>query len=67
MSALKKMFNEYREYLKSCTSQFERTNVEAIAGREIRQKAELIAMSRPLTNEEISIATTFGYHIRKQK
>ena len=63
---LKKMFKEYREYLTQCTTQLERTNVEAIAGREIRRKAEEIAISRPLTGEEISIASTFGYQ-RKQK
>jgi len=63
---LKKMFKEYREYLTQCTTQLERTNVEAMAGREIRRKAEEIAMSRPLTGEEISIANTFGYQ-RKQK
>lgn len=47
--------------LLSCHTDFERSMVKAIGGREIREKAQLWAQSRKLTPAELAIAESFGY------
>ena len=47
--------------LLSCHSEFERNNVRAIGGKEIRELAESESKSRRLTPFEIAIAESFGY------
>jgi hypothetical protein len=48
--------------LTACHTDHERIMCKAIAGREIREKAILIASSRPLTMGELAIAQRYGYH-----
>jgi hypothetical protein len=47
--------------LAMCHSQFERTMVKAISGKEIRELAEKIATTRRLTPGEAAIAQEFGW------
>lgn len=47
--------------LAACQSEFERANVKAICGREIREKAIAWARVRKLTPGEIAIASKYGY------
>lgn len=44
-----------------CQTDFERANVRAICGREIRQAACRIAATRKLTPGEMAIAEEYGY------
>jgi hypothetical protein len=47
--------------LQSCNTDFERSMVKAIGGREIREKAIEFAKVRKLTPGEVAIASEFGY------
>jgi hypothetical protein len=47
--------------LAACHSDFERSMVKAIGGREIREKAADLAAVRKLTPAETAIAAEFGY------
>ena len=47
--------------LQQCNNAFERSMVKAIAGKEIREKAEEWAKIRNLTPCEQAIAEEFGY------
>jgi len=47
--------------LQSTGSSFERGMIRAICGKEIRELAERLAMTRKLTPCEVAIAQQFGY------
>lgn len=47
--------------LQSCNTQFERSMVKAIGGKEIRAKAVEFARVRKLTPIELAIAQSYGY------
>ena len=47
--------------LTQCNNAFERSMVKAIAGKEIREKAEQWSKERKLTPMEVAIAKEFGY------
>ena len=47
--------------LDACHTDFERSMVKAIGGKEIREKAEEWAKLRKLTPAEVAIAQEFGY------
>ena len=47
--------------LLACNTNFERSMVVAIAGKEIREFAEQLAAIRKLTPGEIAIASEYGY------
>ena len=48
--------------LANCHSQFERSMVKAICGKEMRELAETLSVTRKLTPGEIAIAQEFGFH-----
>ena len=47
--------------LAQCQTEFERINVRAVCGREIRQKADEWSRIRKLTPGEVAIAESFGW------
>lgn len=47
--------------LSACNTNFERSMVVAIGGKEIREFAEQLAAIRKLTPGEIAIASKYGY------
>lgn len=58
---IKQLYEALQTSLTLCNNAFERGMCNAIAGKEIRDKASLWAKSRKLTPVEISIAQQFGY------
>ena len=58
---IKQLFEAHQRDLSQCQSDFERSNVTAINGREIREKATEWASHRKLTPIEVAIAGKFGY------
>jgi hypothetical protein len=58
---IKQLYSAMQADLASCGSQFERANVKAICGREIREKAHEWAKARKLTPFEVAIAEQFGF------
>lgn len=59
-----KQLNDKRiEALGLCNNAFERSMVNAIAGKEIREAAENFASVRKLTPAEVAIAEQFGYRV----
>ena len=53
------LYREMQEDLSACNDSFERCNVKAICGKEIREFAE--SLDRKLTPGELAIAQRFGY------
>ncbi len=49
--------------LTACHTEFERSMVKGIGGKEIREKACQWAQVRKLTPGEVTIASEFGYRI----
>lgn len=58
---IKQLYEAMNNDLLSCNNAFERSMVKAIAGKEIREKAEEWAKIRKLTPCEQAIAKEFGY------
>lgn len=50
--------------LAACTGQHERLMVTTIGGKEIRERAQQLAVKRSLTPQERWIAMQYGYHPR---
>ena len=53
------LYHAMQEDLAMCNDSFERGNVKAICGKEIREFAE--SLDRKLTPGELAIAQSFGY------
>lgn len=47
--------------LGTCSNSFERSMVQAIGGKEIRELAIQLSKERQLSNHEIFIASAYGY------
>lgn len=60
---IKQLAEAHERDLSQCHSDFERTNVTAINGRQIREKAIEWAAHRKLTPMEVAIAQRFGYRV----
>ena len=58
---IKQLFESHQRDLSQCHNDFERSNVAAINGREIREMAIEWASQRKLTPIEVAIAEKFGY------
>jgi hypothetical protein len=58
---IKQLKDKMIENLNACHSDFERSMVKAIGGKEIREKAIEFSKARKLTPCEIAIASEFGY------
>ena len=58
---IKQLQQKLSEDMAQCNNAFERSMVLAIAGRDIREKAEEFSSSRKLTPGEIAIAEQYGY------
>lgn len=58
---IKQLLEAHERDIAQCRSDFERSNVTAINGREIREKAVEWAARRKLTPMEMAIAQRFGY------
>jgi hypothetical protein len=61
---IKQLNDAMLAHLAACASEFERINVRAICGKEIRETAERFAASRKLTPGEEAIAAQYGYRPR---
>lgn len=59
--SIKQLKEALDQDLTQCTSAMERSNCQAIGGREIREKAQEWAQVRKLTPLEIAIAQSYGY------
>jgi hypothetical protein len=59
--SIRHLYDAMQGSLAACHTDFERINVRAICGKEIREQAEQFAKERKLTPGEIAIASQFGY------
>jgi hypothetical protein len=59
--SIKQLYEAMQQDLLSCNSDFERSMVKAIGGKEIREKAIEWSKERKLTPIEVAIASQFGY------
>ena len=55
------LYRTLQDDLAYCWNELERSCCKAIAGKEIRERAQAIACTRPLTLREQDIAQRFGY------
>ena len=58
---IKQLYEALQNDLQECNNVFERSMVNAIGGKEIRDKAEEFSKNRKLTPVEVAIAQRFGY------
>lgn len=58
---IKQLYSAMQSDLAACQSPFERANIKAICGREIREKAQEWSKTRKLTTFEVAIAEQFGF------
>lgn len=58
---IKQLQESMQRDLLSCNSDFERSMVKAIGGKEIREKAIEWSTIRKLTPAEVAIASQYGY------
>ena len=58
---IKQLYEALQKDLQACNNAFERSMVNAIGGKEIREKAEEFSKNRKLTPIEVAIAQRFGY------
>lgn len=58
---IKQLYEAMQSDIQQCNNAFERSMVKAIAGKEIREKAEQWSKERKLTPMEVAIAKEFGY------
>ena len=58
---IKQLYLAMQDDLKQCNNAFERSMVNAIGGKEIRENAQQWSKERKLTPCEIAIAREFGY------
>jgi hypothetical protein len=58
---IKQLYEAMQNDLTMCHTNFERSMVKAISGKEIREKATEWAKQRKLTPMEVAIAQEFGY------
>jgi hypothetical protein len=59
---LEALYQTLQADLAYCWNEFERSCCKAVAGKEIRERAEAIAASRRLSDRELCIAQRFGYN-----
>lgn len=64
---IKQLNEAMQKDLESCGTDFERSMVKAICGKEIREKAIELSRTRKLTPFEIAIAEQYGYFPEKSK
>jgi hypothetical protein len=60
---IKQLKEKMLEDLMQCHSDFERSMVKAIAGKEIRESAIEFSKTRKLTPSEIAIASEYGFKV----
>jgi hypothetical protein len=60
---IKQLKEKMLEDLMQCHSDFERSMVKAIAGKEIRESAIEFSKIRKLTPSEIAIASEYGFKV----
>lgn len=58
---IKQLNEAMQKDLERCNTDFERSMVKAICGKEIREKAIELSRTRKLTPVEIAIAEQYGY------